>query len=153
MRYLGIDPGASGALVSLSDSGEHFDAYPFTGWKNAYAALSVYSTGGALCLLEKVHAMPKQGVTSSFTFGKNTGGWVSLLEGLRIPYEEITPQRWQKGVLGDIPSGESKKRALDFCRKKFPNYDFSKALSNKAQSGIVDALCMAIYIRAKNLQG
>lgn len=152
MYFAAIDPGASGALVVIDTDMNIVNKHPFIGWKNAFDAVRMLPSHPCIALLEKVHALPKQGVSSSFTFGANYGGWKALLEGFRIPYEEVRPQKWQTGVLGSFPSGESKKRALEWVRKRFPNEDFSKALSNKEQSGIVDALCMAVYIRAKYYQ-
>ncbi len=42
--------------------------------------------------------MPKQGVTSSFTFGKNYGFLIGLLTAIQIPFKFVTPQQWQKGM-------------------------------------------------------
>ena len=52
----------------------------------------------AVATIENVHAMPKQGVTSSFTFGKNFGFLIGLLTACCIPYKFVTPQKWQKGM-------------------------------------------------------
>jgi len=52
----------------------------------------------AVATIEKVHAMPKQGVTSSFTFGKNFGFLIGLLTAIQVPFKFVTPQQWQKGM-------------------------------------------------------
>jgi crossover junction endodeoxyribonuclease RuvC len=46
--------------------------------------------------LEQVHAMPKQGVSSSFTFGEGYGKLQMVLQCLKVPYSKVTPQKWQK---------------------------------------------------------
>lgn len=46
--------------------------------------------------VEDVHAMPKQGVSSSFRFGQATGEVVGVIKGRRIPIHRPTPQRWKK---------------------------------------------------------
>ena len=48
-----------------------------------------------MCYLEKVHAMPGQGVTSMFTFGQNYGFLRGLLIARGIPFEEVQPNPWQ----------------------------------------------------------
>ena len=100
MQYLGIDPGKSGAvsildldreiLTSCKLSETELDIWQ---WLNDYTDMS-----NAVATIENVHAMPKQGVTSSFTFGKNFGFLIGLLTASCIPYKFVTPQKWQKGM-------------------------------------------------------
>ena len=49
-------------------------------------------------VIERVHAMPGQGVTSMFTFGRGTGVGFGALFAHRpdCPVYEVTPQTWQK---------------------------------------------------------
>ena len=49
-------------------------------------------------LVERVHSMPKQGVSSSFKFGENFGWFQGLLQGLGIPYTLVSPSVWQKAM-------------------------------------------------------
>jgi len=51
---------------------------------------------GILLFLCPVHAMPKQGVSSTFKFGQNFGTLLGILAALGIPHERITPGKWQK---------------------------------------------------------
>lgn len=53
-------------------------------------------------VLEKVHSMPKQGVASSFKFGKNYGIVIGVVGGLRHPLVKMTPQEWKRvnGLIG-----------------------------------------------------
>lgn len=46
--------------------------------------------------LENVHAMPGQGVTSMFTFGRGFGQIEAVFACLNIPFTLVTPQKWQK---------------------------------------------------------
>ncbi len=65
-------------------------------------------------VIEQVHAMPRQGVTSSFTFGLYTGAAQALLYHMfQSPPEMIPPSRW-KGDLRTLTGlqqtpGEKKK--------------------------------------------
>ena len=61
------------------------------------------------CFLERVHAMPGQGVSSTFKFGRNYGSIETALCALDIPYTEVTPRVWQKAVgISPKKKGETK---------------------------------------------
>lgn len=47
-------------------------------------------------VVEEVHAMPGQGVTSMFRFGYVAGAIAGVAAGLAIPTHTIRPQLWQK---------------------------------------------------------
>lgn len=156
MIYIGIDPGASGALVGINEHMEVVLLHPYIGPRAAFDCVKGLATEKCAVLLEQVGAMRKrdkpQGSKSMVTFGKNIMAWQSPLEGFRISYEEVLPQKWQRAILGAVPTGESKVRALAFARKRFPKLELDYAVSNSKQQGIVDALCMAVYMRAKYYQ-
>jgi crossover junction endodeoxyribonuclease RuvC len=108
---IGIDPGTSGALVVLADDGALWASALMPTFKNGKssrvngAALGAFLreyADGAHAYLEAVHAMPKQGVTSVFTFGHAAGVVEGLLQGIGIPYTLITPNTWKKraGLIG-----------------------------------------------------
>lgn len=50
------------------------------------------------CFLEEVHAMPKQGVSSVWTFGQGFGRLEAVLYCLGIPTTLVRPQVWQKAI-------------------------------------------------------
>jgi crossover junction endodeoxyribonuclease RuvC len=109
---IGIDPGCSGAVVVLSSDGSLMASLLMPTVKNgkstrvngaALAAfLREYKHPVSHAYFENVHAMPKQGVTSVFTFGHAAGVAEGILQGLGIPYTHITPQGWKKraGLIG-----------------------------------------------------
>lgn len=53
---------------------------------------------GVSAYVELVHALPKQGVSSAFTFGRTTGEILGVLAGLGVPITEVTPQTWKKHI-------------------------------------------------------
>lgn len=72
--------------------------------------------------IEKVGAMPGQGVVSMFTFGSGYGGVKSVFR-LHMPLETVTPQSWKKEVLQNydwkqkvdklvLPKNVSKEKAI-----------------------------------------
>jgi crossover junction endodeoxyribonuclease RuvC len=109
---IGIDPGCSGALVVLAPDGSMMDCMLMPTFKNGKGSrvngaalgawLAAYRHPSAHAYLESVHAMPKQGVTSVFTFGHAAGVVEGLLQGLGIAYTLISPQSWKKraGLIG-----------------------------------------------------
>lgn len=108
---LGIDPGCTGALVLLAPDGSLMSFLPMPTVKvgkssrvngAAVAAFLRKNSSCAHAYLESVHAMPKQGVTSVFTFGHAAGVVEGLLQGIGIPYTLVTPQSWKKraGLIG-----------------------------------------------------
>ena len=102
MRVIGIDPGATGALVMLENGMPiEWEEMPVvkigsTTRVNASAVADFLYGSGA------VHSMPKQGVASSFNFGHNVGTIMGVLGAMRVPHTLVTPQAWKKaaGLIG-----------------------------------------------------
>jgi crossover junction endodeoxyribonuclease RuvC len=128
MIYLGIDPGKSGAVAVLTDTQEVYDLTPSHADNVAVLAAikakadakgeQIYAT------LEKVTAMPKQGVASSFDFGQTFGVIIGALYSLGIPFSFVTPSKWKSEVFDSSPRGkekaEQKTAARDLARRLYP---------------------------------
>jgi crossover junction endodeoxyribonuclease RuvC len=108
MRVLGIDPGIRGgcAIVMVKDGAAPtlIDAIdiPVTG-----IGAKERVNGLALCawirrhqpdlaLIERGQAMPKQGASSGFKYGRATGALEAVLACCELPMEIIEPTRWKK---------------------------------------------------------
>lgn len=140
MIYIGIDPGKDGALAIVSEGGL-VEAIPYDtkAYKNALSGLKTPS----VAVLEHVNAMPKQGVTSMFTFGEGFGYLKGLLEAYGIPYELVRPQKWKKefGISG-------KNQSIEVCKRLFPGVNLKKTdRCKKDHDGMAEALLMALYAR------
>lgn len=72
--------------------------------------------------------MPKQGVASSFKFGRSYGFLIGLLTGLRIPYEFVTPQKWQK-AMGCLTHGD-KNISKAAAQRRWPNEKWTHATAD-----------------------
>lgn len=96
---------------------------------------------GAHVFIEKVHAMPKQGVTSMFNFGMNYGVWIGIVAALRIPMTTVTPQAWKKVVLAGSHTDKdaSRQRALQLMPF------MSDFISRKKDEGRAEALLIGWY--------
>jgi crossover junction endodeoxyribonuclease RuvC len=153
--YAGIDPGLSGAIAFFNpDKGllivHDMPTVEVTrnGKKkneiNAYALANLFpvlATDEAV--LERVGAMPGQGVTSVFSFGRSVGIVEGVLAALSISVTIVSPQAWQKaaGVRGGKDG--SRLRASEL----FPNY--AALFSRKKDDGRADAALMAWYAATK----
>ena len=145
MRILGIDPGLSGALVILEDTQPiewmRMPTY-MVGKSNRVngAAVSSFINKSKIdrAVIELVHSMPGQGVTSSFTFGHACVTVMGVLAALEIPVSVITPQEWKKraGLIGKDKDA-ARSRALEL----WPHW---RVLDKKGEGqAMADAALMA----------
>jgi len=148
MNYIGVDPGMTGAIAIIS--GDFIEVGDF-GNMDGLRLLTgaVMGTKGCYALVEKVHSMPKQGVSTTFKFGKATGRAIGWLEALGIPYEEITPTKWRKRVFDSgIKTGDNKADSLTMARKLFPS--ILGRLKRKKDHNRAEALLIAEACRRGN---
>jgi crossover junction endodeoxyribonuclease RuvC len=147
MRTLGIDPGATGALVLLENllpiewtamptlkigTATRVNAPALADWIASCCCEHVY--------VEQVHAMPGQGVTSMFNFGHSCGTVMGVLGAMGIPHTMITPQSWKKaaGLIG-TDKDAARARAIQL----WPKWrDLDK--KGKGQA-LADAALIALY--------
>lgn len=147
MNILGIDPGLKGGYAYVDDHSVVAKVFPLAGKDVDLRALSLEwaALRPDMAILEKVGAMPGQGVTSMFSFGKRVGEIRGILATLGISYAEVRPQVWKGLVLAGTE--KDKDAAIAWCRKMYPSVSLVPAGFRTAQSGIADALCMAVYGR------
>jgi len=139
MIYIGIDPGKSGAVVAI-DGGDVWICRNDSTEKDISDFLwdlSHKRVNGVFAFIERVSAMPKQGVSSTFKFGVSYGFLRGCLFGAGIPFEEVAPGKWQKemGCLSHGDKNVTKARA----QQLFPEV--------KVTHQIADALLIAEYCR------
>ena len=89
--YMGIDPGYSGAVVVVGEDGSLHDTEHDIAEFVARSAKHV-----EFAVLERVSAMPRQGVSSTFKFGTSYGFCRALLVCYKVPFELVTPATWQQ---------------------------------------------------------
>ncbi len=133
--YLGLDPGQSGGIGIIGGT-DRAHAWPETEHETAQLLEEIiFKARTAVAVIELVHSMPRQGVASSFKFGRHYGFLRGLLVALKIPFLEVTPQKWQKemGCLTHGDKNVSKARA----QQLFPNQRFTHATA--------DAMLLAVY--------
>lgn len=142
MIVMGIDPGATGAVAVIHPGGLYIDRFDKVGpVKVIVLALEMYGRPD-MVWVEKVHAMPGQGVTSMFSFGTSYGKILGVLEYLQLPMALATPQEWQKW-LPDAPT--PKERARLGVAQEFDLGRFVFAGCRVPHQGAIDATAMAMY--------
>lgn len=143
--FVGIDPGKSGGIACIDTEEKITFTVPYSD-KDLLEICSLVNSGDAVCCLEKVGARPGQGVVSMFNFGQSVGYIKGVLEAFRIPYQEITPQKWKK----EFGLNSEKAASAEVCRKLFPEVSLlATPRCKKLHDGMAEALLMAEYARRK----
>ncbi len=116
---LGIDPGKAGALATIDQRGNLHDVWdiPVVDKRINAALLADILTPlqpvAAVAVIEDVHAMPGQGVTSMFTFGRGLGILEGVALGAGIPVRWVSPARWKRALGLGADKGASRRRATE----------------------------------------
>lgn len=158
IKIIGIDPGASGAIalldpetgalivedmptVSMRVSGKNRNrvsepmlADIIRGW---------HLTSDLFALVEEVNAMPKQGVSSTFTFGRAFGVVTGVLSGVGVPFETIRPQQWKS----ELKLTKGKDAARAYAARLFPND--AGLFRRKMDDGRAEAALIALVAKQK----
>ena len=148
--YIGIDPGKSGALayIEVNDAQITGKVMPFSesGYRFIIRHLAEEYAGNIVCAVEQVSAMPGQGVTSMFNFGKGFGWILGTLEAYSVPYELIRPQKWKK----EFSVTSDKNTSIEVCKRLFPHVSLLPTeRCKKDNDGMAEALLLAEYARRK----
>ena len=148
MLVVGIDPGLSGAIAILGDiqvvmklpvNDKDIDIGVVADWL-IQAGINRID----LALIEKVGAMPKQGVASMFRFGYSTGQLTGMIQTLKIPLVRPTPQAWKKVVLAG--TSKDKDAAIAYVRNRYPHLSLLPTERSRVpDDGMADAVCIAEY--------
>jgi crossover junction endodeoxyribonuclease RuvC len=108
MRILGVDPGIRGclAIVAIDDGAapQLVDAIDIpiagTGAKERVDTLAVRSWlvthQPQHALIERAQAMPKQGASSGFKYGRACGALEAIIAASEIPMTIVEPSLWKK---------------------------------------------------------
>ncbi len=138
---IGIDPGQKGG-IGITENGTTLTELHVMpeAIQDFVRLLSRFDPKTTVIYLEKSQPMPKQGVTSVFTYGVHFGSLHGIIIALRFPHWLIQPKAWQKEAFLGTKSDEPKKRAAEAAHRIFPDADFiATSRSRKPHEGLVDA--------------
>lgn len=146
-KFIGIDPGKHGGLCWVD--GRNAYAIPMPGTDRGILDWLEANSDAGLAVIEKVGGYVKGKYlpgSSMFNFGVNYGLLRMALTAMRIPFEEVAPRSWQKG-LGIQPRGSTesgtdwKNRLKQKAQQLYP--------SCKITLMTADAILIAEYCRRR----
>ena len=152
MKLLGVDPGIRGglAIVSIDDGAapQLIDAIdiPVTGVgaKERVDVLAIrtwiIAHAPQHALIERAQAMPKQGASSGFKYGRATGALEGVLACCEIPMTIVEPSVWKK--FHQLRGGD-KEAARQRALQLFPAAH--ALLARKKDHGRGEAALIALY--------
>jgi hypothetical protein len=168
MQVVGIDPGLDGGIAVFTEGasqplvralptrthysgkGREIDASALYKWLEDLFPAQIPD----LAVIERVRNVNtgrKQGATSMFSFGDGFGCVRTVLDVIggssrRWPVLFAEPKVWQKAILTGMNRDDPKKAALAYVARRFPELSLrASERCQKPHSGIVDAVCIALY--------
>ena len=150
LLLVGIDPGYKGAIALLDPRVMSLTVYdmPVGKTPTGKEELDLRAMGHILnpgayeryvAVLEKVHAMPKQGISSAFRFGEGYGAVRMAIIGHGYEDRYVTPQAWKKHFRLCADKGVSR----SYAATRFPDYaDLFKRVKD---DGRAEAALIALY--------
>ncbi len=157
MTIIGIDPGLTGGLAMIRPheialkimptvkvgKRNQIDEKAVVDWLRPFVGKPFVGKPVRI-YIELVHAMPKQGVVSMFTFGTGWGLVRGICTGLGLSYELVRPQEWKKTVLIGQPKGSE----YLVASRLWPNVEWlASKRCKKPHDGLVHAALIAEYGR------
>lgn len=147
MIFAAVDPGAVHAAVAVfHDHTPVFvdDIRTVNGMLDAVTfAHALQDMRVERVVVENVHAMPKQGVSSTFKFGMGCGIIHGVAGALRLPITLVTPNQWKS--FHTLPSIKEASRGLAI--RKWP--ELARHLDRKKDADRAEALLIGdwYYVR------
>lgn len=138
-----IDPGLKGGFTAICD-GVVTDCFMMDKYRilETLRQLKDWDTPMKVCL-EKVHAMPRQGTVSMFTFGEGYGWLKGVLDTLSIPYQEVSPVKWKK----EFELNSDKTTSIEVCQQLFPGINLVPDGCKKPSDGMAESCLLAEFAR------
>lgn len=147
MIFAAVDPGAVHAALAVFHDGTPVfvdDLRTVNGMLDATAfAHALGDMKVERVVVENVHAMPKQGVSSTFKFGMGVGIIHGVAGALRLPLTLVSPRQWK--AYHSLPSLKEASRALAI--KRWPEHN--RHLDRKKDADRAEALLIGdwYYVR------
>lgn len=149
----GIDPGLTGAIAVLRHDGQLLDVddMPTTDGRvtaqmlRRWLDLAPWEGHTPTVGIELVHAMPKQGVSSTFKFGATWGLVHGAFGATGHRIIDIRPQDWKKTFHIGGPRDGQKEKARRLAIERWP--DHAQAFARKKDAGRAEAALIAEHTR------
>ncbi len=140
---IGIDPGVGGAISFYFPEAVDricVEDMPTIGKAVDGAALArrIDQMRPTMAVVELVHSMPKQGVSSAFNFGDAFGTVKGVLAAMHVPMHLVAPGRWKKHFRLSADKEEARALAV----RLWPS---AEGLGRKKDHGRAEAALLARY--------
>ena len=147
--WLGVDPGATGALALVDEFGALLDVedVPIVvvrGKSRLSAPLIadlIRRWNPDRAIVEQVNAMPKNGGASMFAFGYGAGALEGVLAAMGVPVDFVTPSVWKRAMRLSADKGLSRMTA----QRRWPNA--APLFKRVKDDGRAEAALLAEYAR------
>jgi Holliday junction resolvasome RuvABC endonuclease subunit len=141
---LGIDPGLSGAIAFyFPDLPDRVAAEDVPTVYDQIAAATLFDRikqmAPDLAIIELVNAMPKQGVSSTFKFGRSFGTVIGVVQAAGIPLHFVTPAKWKRHFNLNADKECARELALRMFAKTPEHF------ARKKDHGRAEAALLALY--------
>tara|TARA_R110000782_G_scaffold47660_2_gene104696 strand:- start:300 stop:776 length:477 start_codon:yes stop_codon:yes gene_type:complete len=152
MLIYGIDPGFTGAIALYwpnSPYESNLEVYDMPVMKNPkgktiinpHGILDILANEGgkSLAVVERVHSMPGQGISSAFRFGEGYGHLQMACAACKLPTKYVTPASWKK----HFQLSRSKKLSRSLAIQRFPNQ--AGLFARAKDDGRAEAALLALF--------
>ena len=150
MIVLSVDPGLSGALAVFDGDDLivvlDMPTHELTRNGKAKRQISASALAGIFTqhdprhvIVEKVSAMPGNGATSMFSFGRSLGIIEGIIAAYNIPVTYVTPGVWTKGIGRGAGKDASRARACEL----YPSHQ--KQFARVKDDGRADAVLIGAW--------
>lgn len=149
-HYLGVDPGNNGGLCVITGDGEPLIWERMPDGKHRiidWLVSTIEQYRNLVIVTERAQPMPKQGIVSSFTYGRHFALFEDTAILLKVPYHEVTATVWKRS----FGLTSSKHDSVSVARRLFPKVELIPQGCRKEHDGIAEALLIAEWGRRKNL--
>lgn len=151
--FVGIDPGLSGALAFRSDEEMEVLSMPtltITKAKGTRRILDLTALANIIddktknaarvsVFIERVSAMPKQGVASMFSFGESYGAIKGIVAAHFLPMTLVTPVTWKAKLKVSSNKDDARYRASQLMPR------FAHLWARRNDDGLAEAALIAFY--------
>lgn len=151
--YIGIDPGAKGAISIIREGINSQDIRiidcPLTVAEMADIIRPYINIAHIKAIIEKVNPFYKSSAKSAFTFGGNFFAWQAILACFLIPYDFVTPRKWQKVMFDSAKKlDDTKQQSFERATRLFPDLGIElRTPRGRILDGRCDSLLLADYLR------
>lgn len=141
---LGIDPGVNGAIAFyFPEAPDRVAAEDMPTVYDQVAGATLFDRikqmSPNLAIIELVHAMPKQGVASTFKFGRSFGTVIGVVQAAGVPLHYVAPAKWKRHFNLSADKEHARELALRMFAKTPEHF------ARKKDHGRAEAALLALY--------